>query len=289
MKRIALPAALCALAVSPAVALANTYTEVVQTAGICDKPNTPVVKGITDVPSNPHYFEVDGMFFRVYPGQDGMVLTSEYPEIQAKLTPNAPHEVTFIMGWPKKQWYTSTVSTEACTEPPPPPPPPPPAPEPPAPPEPPTVPEPPAPPPAPKRALVQVEKFGPAVIRRSSLFRSRYYVYKIRIRNRGNTAAKNVRVRDTLPKGLTFRGLRPKRGLYIGGKAVFLIKHLAPGASAIREVRVRAGITLRSGKVCNVATLDKSDAYVRIRTRAVKCSRTTGILNRTPNLPPVTG
>lgn len=128
------------------------------------------------------------------------------------------------------------------------------------------------------KANLRISKVGP----RRRVAGSRMG-YRIRITNRSKTTARNVVIRDILPKGMVLTR-RPKGARLSGRTITWRIKGLAPGKSVSRRVNVRI-LNRVSGKRCNKATVKASNAPLR-RTR--RCTTVLALPKR-PNLPAVTG
>jgi uncharacterized repeat protein (TIGR01451 family) len=76
--------------------------------------------------------------------------------------------------------------------------------------------------------------------------------FRLRVRNVGDGAARNVKVCDPMPQGLVITRAHGARAR--GGRACFTVRRLGAHRSRTFTVRARAVITARAHKVCNVAT-----------------------------------
>jgi uncharacterized repeat protein (TIGR01451 family) len=76
--------------------------------------------------------------------------------------------------------------------------------------------------------------------------------FRLRVRNVGDGAARNVKVCDPLPQGLVLARAHGAR--VRNGSACFKVRRLGPHKSRTFTVRARAVITTRAKRVCNVAT-----------------------------------
>jgi len=98
-----------------------------------------------------------------------------------------------------------------------------------------------------RRAALRITKTGPARARGLQTV-----TYRIVVRNTGNAVARNVVVRDVLPKGLAH--VRSTKGTFRNGVVTFRLGTLRPGASKVVRVVVKAPSNAR-GRKLNVATV----------------------------------
>lgn len=152
----------------------------------------------------------------------------------------------------------------------------PPKPEPPPTPEPPT-PGPPTPPVTPRivdpgKPIADVARL---TVRKTASRRTvtagRTLKYRLTVRNRGRAAAKNVRVCDLLPRGLSLvtRG----KGKLRGGKLCWTIKRLAPGKSVSRSFTARIDRSVTRKSLVNRASVDAAGVKAVTASRKVKVKR----------------
>jgi uncharacterized repeat protein (TIGR01451 family) len=104
-----------------------------------------------------------------------------------------------------------------------------------------------------------VVKSGPARVRAGSVAQ-----YAIRVINRGRTVLRGMRVVDLLPPGMSLASV-PAGSTLRGGRLVWSLRALSPGASRTLRVRVRLDADA-SGRSCNRATVTVPGAGSRTAT-----------------------
>lgn len=121
-----------------------------------------------------------------------------------------------------------------------------------------------------------IRKSGPARAAAGARVR-----YTIRVVNRGSTVLRGLRIADDLPEGMSLAST-PAGAALRGGRLVWSIGAIAPGASLTLGVRVRidAGI---AGRRCNRATATAPGGTTRTATSCVRI-----VAVRRSILPPVT-
>ena len=138
-----------------------------------------------------------------------------------------------------------------------------------------------------RRAWLHVAKRGPRVAQAGGRVK-----YRIVVRNRGRLTARNVVVRDRLPRGLVFdrisrkvdrRRSRARRARMSGGTLVWKIGNLKPGKRKVIIVNLKVAKTSRSRMVNRVVVRSRNASTVRAK-RATRVR-----VPRVKVLPAVTG
>jgi uncharacterized repeat protein (TIGR01451 family) len=114
---------------------------------------------------------------------------------------------------------------------------------------------------------LRLDKTGPARVAAG-----RIAVYRIRITNRGGSVARGATVADVLPEGMSLVQ-RPSGARLSGGRLVWSLAPLPPGATRTLSVRVRMDADI-AGRRCNRATLTLAGSPVRT---ARSCTRVVGV------------
>ncbi len=114
---------------------------------------------------------------------------------------------------------------------------------------------------------LRLRKTGPARVTAG-----RTAVYRIRITNRGGSVARGATVADILPEGMSLAA-RPSGARLSGGRLVWSLPPLAPGATRTLSVRVRMDADV-AGRRCNRATLTLPGSPVR---EARSCTQVIGV------------
>ena len=104
--------------------------------------------------------------------------------------------------------------------------------------------------------------------------------FAIRVSNAGRRVARNLRICDRLPPGLSYAGLGGAR--LRGGQACWRVAALAPGRGRVFVLGARASSVSRPTQVTNMATVSGSN----FRSRRHAAARSTGPWQKLASSPP---
>jgi uncharacterized repeat protein (TIGR01451 family) len=113
------------------------------------------------------------------------------------------------------------------------------------------------------RARLTVDKSGPRFA-----VAGQVVTYRIKVSNRGGTAARRVVFSDVLPGGFSVAA-RAKGARVSAGRVTWTVGSLRPGASRVVSVKLRLDRDL-AGRRCNIALAKAANA---IRVRDLACTR----------------